>query len=86
MGVPIFRSVPMIRFARLWQPRHPAFWLMLVLNALSTLLAWMVRNIDLTPLAAVAVVVFALGNAGLGLALLARLLRTPRADEAAVRR
>lgn len=71
----------MIRFARLWQPRHPAFWLMLVLNALSTGLAWLVRNVDLSPLAAGAVLVFAVGNGVLGLALLARLLRAPRDDE-----
>lgn len=75
----------MIRFARLWQPRHPAFWLMLILNALSTLLAWVVRSVDLSPAAAVAVLVFAVGNGVFGLALLAHLLRTPRANERARR-
>jgi Lrp/AsnC family leucine-responsive transcriptional regulator len=29
-----------MKLARLWQPRNPAFWLMIALNLLSTLLAW----------------------------------------------
>ena len=40
-----------MKLARLWQPRNPAFWLMVVLNLLSTLLAWVARSYTLAPLA-----------------------------------
>lgn len=58
-----------MKLARLWQPRNPAFWLMIVLNLLSTALAWVARSYELAPLAALVVAGFALGNAlgGLGL-------------------
>lgn len=64
-----------MRFSRLFQPRNPLFWLMLALNLMSTVLAWVVRNHDLTPVAAAVIAVFALGNAVLGLALALRLMR-----------
>ena len=63
--------------ARLVQPRNPAFWLIIALNALSALLAWVLRAYDLPLMVALLVVVFALGNAGLGLWLTWRLLRQP---------
>lgn len=66
-----------IKLRRLFQPRKPAFWLMLVLNGLSTALMWIVQNYRLTPLASVVIAVFALGNAWLGLRLAWRLLTTP---------
>ena len=65
----------MKRLLRLWQPRHPAFWLMLVTNALGTVLAWVARTYELAALPAVLVVGFALGNVALGLWCMARLLR-----------
>lgn len=60
---------------RLWQPRHPAFWLMLAANGLGTLLAWVARTYELAALPALLIVAFALGNAALGVWCLARLLR-----------
>lgn len=67
----------MIHWRRLIQPRKPAFWLMLVLNALSTALMWIVQRYSLTPLASLVIAVFALGNAWLGLRLAWQLLSTP---------
>lgn len=67
----------MIVLRRLFQPRKPAFWLMLALNALSTVLLWIVQRYTLTPLASVVIAVFALGNAWLGLRLAWQLLSTP---------
>lgn len=64
-----------MKLARLWQPRNPAFWLMLALNLLSTGLAWIARNIELSLPAAVMVVAFAIGNAVFGLILAWRLVR-----------
>ena len=64
-----------MKLARLWQPRNPAFWLMITLNLLSTALAWITRNYTLAPLPALVVTVFAVGNALLGIYLMWVLVR-----------
>lgn len=64
-----------MKLSRLWQPRNPAFWLMLALNLMSTLLAWIAREFALAPWAAVLVIVFAVGNALIGLRLMWLLVR-----------
>lgn len=64
-----------MKFSRLWQPRNPAFWLMVVLNLLSTVLAWIARNLELAPAAALMVTGFAVANALIGLRLMWLLLR-----------
>ena len=64
-----------MKLAHLWQPRNPAFWLMVMLNLLSTVLAWVSRNYPLTPVAKLVVTVFAIGNALLGLRLMWGLMR-----------
>lgn len=66
-----------MKLARLWQPRNPAFWLMVAVNLLSAVLAWMTRSYALTPLAALIVTAFAIGNAIYGLRLMWLLLREP---------
>lgn len=68
-------AMDMSRLLRLYQPRNPLFWLMLVLNGLSPLLAWVVHNRPLNAWATVLVTCFALGNAVIGTFLLWRLLR-----------
>ena len=64
-----------MKFSRLFQPRKPAFWLMVVLNLLSTALAWVARSYELAPAAAVAVAVLAVVNAVIGLRLMVGLMR-----------
>lgn len=64
-----------MKLTRLWQPRNPAFWLMVALNLLSTLLAWVARSYDLAPLAALMVAGFAVANALIGLRLMWVLMR-----------
>lgn len=64
-----------MKFSRLFQPRKPAFWLMVVLNLLSTALAWVARTYDLAPTAALAVAVLAVANAVIGLRLMFGLMR-----------
>jgi hypothetical protein len=54
---------------------------MLALNALSTALMWIVHTYPLRPLAAAAVVVFAVGNLLLGLYFMRRMLKTPAPHE-----
>lgn len=51
---------------RLLQPHNPLFWLMLVLNALSLLLAWVVRNRPLSGWGMMVIAIFATGNAAVG--------------------
>ncbi|MEO7888006.1 hypothetical protein [Polaromonas sp.] len=68
--------------ARLYQPRNPLFWLMLVLNGLSPLLAWVVHNRPLNAAATVMVTCFAIGNAVLGMWFAWRLLQSEPAAAA----
>lgn len=64
-----------MKLSRLWQPRNPAFWLMVVLNLLSTVLAWVARSYALAPAAALIVAGFAVANALIGLRLMWVLMR-----------
>jgi hypothetical protein len=71
-----------MKLTRLWQPRNPAFWLMVALNLLSTLLAWIARSYDLAPPAALMVAAFAVANALIGLRLMWLLMRDEPANPA----
>ncbi len=71
-----------MKLSRLWQPRNPAFWLMVALNLLSTVLAWIARSFELAPVAALMVAGFAVANALLGLRLMWLLLRDEPANPA----
>lgn len=66
-----------MKLSRLFQPRNPLFWLILVLNSLSPLLAWVVRNRSLNSWGLMVVTTFAVGNAVLGVWLAWRLMREP---------
>jgi len=73
-----------VKLSRLWQPRNPAFWMMLVLNVLSSLLAWVLRSYALVPLATIVVAGFALMNAWIGIRLAVGLMREePGSDDQA---
>lgn len=73
-----------MKLSRLWQPRNPAFWMMVVLNVMSSVLAWILRTYPLVPLAMIVVAGFALVNAWLGIRLAVGLMREPR--QRAIRR
>ena len=64
------------KLQRIYQPRNPLFWLMLVLNALSYALAWIVQNRSLNTLGILLVGGFAQVNAVVGTWLLWRLMQT----------
>lgn len=66
---------------RLIQPRNPVFWLMVLLNGLSTALVWIVQNRSLSTAAMLLVAACAIGNAVMGLRMARRLWQTPLADE-----
>ena len=64
-----------MKLTRLFQPRNPRFWLLLVLNLLSASLAWAMRLPGLASAAVVVMGVLALGNALLGMWLMWALMR-----------
>lgn len=39
-----------MKLSRLWRPRHPLFWLMVLFNLLSYACGWAMRNLPLTDL------------------------------------
>lgn len=72
-----------MKLSRLFQPRNPLFWLMLMLNLLSAALAWLVQYRPLDGWASGMVAIFAIGNALIGAWLMWRLLRDePPSDKA----
>ena len=70
-----------MKLLRIYQPRNPLFWMMLVLNALSYALAWIVQNRSLNTLGMLLVGGFALANAVLGMWLLWRLAQTTSTNQ-----
>lgn len=64
-----------MKLSRLFQPRNPLFWLMLMLNVLSAALAWIVQYRPLNVWASLVVGIFAVSNAVIGSWLIWRLLR-----------
>lgn len=61
------------RLKRLWQPRNPLFWLVLMFNLLSSGMAWFLHLAQPTGVLLLAVTLLALANALAGMVLLWRL-------------
>jgi len=64
-----------VKLARLYQPRNPLFWLMLILNVLSSVLSYMLHTMVLTTPVTLVLAVFALSNAVIGIRIALRLMR-----------
>lgn len=69
-----------LQLSRLIQPRRPLFWLMVVLNLLTTAIVWVLQVYPVTAALHWLLALFALGNAALGMVIAARLM-TERAPE-----
>jgi hypothetical protein len=65
-----------MKLTRLYQPRNPLFWIMLVLNLFSVVLSWITRSYSLDVLGSLLVTAFAVGNGVLGAYLAWRLVRS----------
>lgn len=65
-----------MKLCRLCQPRNPLFWLMVALNLLSTALVWITHNHVPGVFLSMIIVVFAIGNAVLGVYLMWRLVNS----------
>ncbi|WP_254606858.1 hypothetical protein [Rhodoferax sp. BAB1] len=64
-----------LKWSRLFQPRHPLFWMIMALNGLSAMLSWIVQSKPLNTLGLGLVLLFLLGNALVSMWLGWRLLR-----------
>ena len=56
-----------MKLLRLWQPKHPVFWLMLAFNVLSSLCAWVLRSFEMSLPLTLILAGIALGNVFFGL-------------------
>jgi hypothetical protein len=65
-----------LKLKRIYQPSNPLFWLMLIINALSYALGWIVQNRALNVVGMLLVGGFAIVNAVVGTWLMWRLLQT----------
>jgi 4-hydroxybenzoate polyprenyltransferase len=66
---------------RLWQPRHPLFWLMLLFNLLSSLCAWALRSWTLPDTLMLLIAAVALGNVFFGLRCALVLMAKPASSD-----
>lgn len=65
-----------MKISRLFQPRNPLFWLLLVLNLLSMALSHVAQNVTLNTLGTTLLVLTALANALLSAYLAWRLVKS----------
>jgi Kef-type K+ transport system membrane component KefB len=70
-----------MKLSRLLQPRNPQFWLLVVLNGLSTAISFILRSYQLPVLVSLVLAGFAIGNFVLGIRIAWRLM----ADEPAAK-
>lgn len=64
-----------MKLSRLFQPRNPLFWLMLILNLLSSVLSYILHTMVLTTPVTLVLALFALTNAVIGIRIALRLMR-----------
>ncbi len=69
-----------MKLSRLYQPRNPQFWLLVVLNLLSTGITHILRSQELPLAIALVLAAFALANCLIGIRIALQLMRdTPEA-------
>lgn len=66
-----------MKLSRLYQPRNPRFWLLMVLNLLSTGISHILRSQDLPISITLALAAFALANFAIGIRVALQLMREP---------
>jgi len=66
-----------VKLSRLYQPRNPQFWLLVVLNLLSTGISHILRSQDLPLLITLVLATFALVNFAIGIHIALQLMREP---------
>lgn len=68
-----------MKLSRLYQPGSPQFWLLVLLNALSAAISWLLQTRSLSLAATLVLAMFALANFLLGLRIAVRLMKEPDA-------
>lgn len=63
-----------LKFSRLIQPRNPLFWLLIILNALSSVISFMLHKYPLSLGSSLLLAGFALANAAAGIVIALRLM------------
>lgn len=66
-----------MKFSRLFQPRNPQFWLLVVLNGLSSAISFILRTYDLPAAVTLVLAGFAVANVVVGLRIAWRLMADP---------
>ena len=64
-----------VKLSRLYQPRNPLFWLLVVLNVLSTGISYILRSQELATLITLVLAAFALANFVIGIRIALQLMR-----------
>lgn len=64
-----------VKLSRLYQPRNPQFWLLVVVNLLSTGISYLLRSQDLPMLITLILAAFALANLVIGIRIALQLMR-----------
>jgi hypothetical protein len=64
-----------VKVSRLYQPRNPQFWLLVVLNLLSTGISYILRSQDLPIWITLVLAAFALANFVIGIRIALQLMR-----------
>jgi hypothetical protein len=70
-----------MKLSRLWQPRNPLFWMMVMFNVLSSVCSWAMRALPLNMLGLLLVGGVALMNVIFGLLAVWKLLKDPAPGE-----
>lgn len=65
-----------VKLSRLYQPRNPQFWLLVVLNLLSTGTSYILRSQELPALMTLVLATFALVNFVIGIRVALQLMRS----------
>jgi len=68
-----------LKLSRLIQPRNPLFWLLILLNALSSAISFVLHAHDLSVAVTLMLAAFALGNVLIGIFIALRLMADPPA-------
>lgn len=66
-----------MKFSRIFQPRNPQFWLLVVLNVLSTAISHILRSQSLSTPITLLLAVFAVGNFVYGIRIALQLMKNP---------
>ncbi len=78
MHLTCFPAIPFaVKLARLYQPKNPQFWLLVLLNVLSSAISWLLHKQTLPVAVTLLLSAFALANFVLGLRIAVQLMKEP---------